>query len=67
MRALAACCLIALLAGPARGQAPRQPVLLDTDLGTDVDDAFALALLLPAPSWTCAASVPSAPRRRRGP
>ncbi|WP_187279448.1 nucleoside hydrolase [Quadrisphaera setariae] len=31
------------------GRAPRRRVVLDTDLGTDVDDALALALLLGSP------------------
>lgn len=41
---LAAC----LLTGPAAGQ-QRQPVLVDTDLGSDLGDAFALALVLASP------------------
>lgn len=32
------------------GQAPKQPVLLDTDFGNDMDDALALALLLASPN-----------------
>ena len=41
-----------LLAFPLPAQAPaieKMPVLLDTDLGSDIDDAFALALLLASP------------------
>src|SRR5687767_11967748 len=55
-----ACCAIALLvtflpAYHARGAAQakeagaKRPVLFDTDLGTDIDDAFALALILASP------------------
>src|SRR6516225_5901557 len=29
--------------------APKVPILLDTDIGTDIDDAFALALILASP------------------
>jgi hypothetical protein len=58
--ALSVCCAIASLvtllpAYPARGAAQgkepaaKRPVLFDTDLGTDVDDAFALALILASP------------------
>jgi len=28
---------------------PKTPILLDTDIGTDIDDAFALALVLESP------------------
>ncbi len=40
--------------GPARieaqmGAAPRQKVIIDTDIGDDIDDAFALALALQSP------------------
>ena len=45
--------LAGLLLAPAAGlraQAPeRVPVILDTDIGSDIDDAFALALLLASP------------------
>ena len=43
--------LVCLLsAAPVAAQAPqRTPVLLDTDIGSDVDDAFALALALASP------------------
>ena len=34
---------------PAAAQAPRIPVLIDTDIGSDIDDAFALALALASP------------------
>ncbi len=34
---------------PAFSQPPRLPVLLDTDIGSDIDDAFALALALASP------------------
>lgn len=33
----------------AAGASPRIPILLDTDIGTDIDDAFALALVIRSP------------------
>jgi inosine-uridine nucleoside N-ribohydrolase len=42
--------LLSLFAAPARAEPPaRIPVLLDTDAGDDIDDAFALALVLASP------------------
>ncbi len=44
--------VIALLPAVGRGDEPaagKVPILLDTDIGTDVDDAFALALALASP------------------
>jgi inosine-uridine nucleoside N-ribohydrolase len=41
--------LLAALAGPARGSAARTPVILVTDIGTDIDDSWALALALRSP------------------
>lgn len=43
--------LILLLAPALRAQAPRAPipVILDTDIGSDIDDTWALALLLASP------------------
>ena len=44
--------LFLLSVTPARAQAPaieKIPILLDTDAGSDVDDAFALALILASP------------------
>lgn len=32
--------------------APRTPVILVTDIGSDIDDSWALALALRSPSWT---------------
>lgn len=49
MRTLTAALVAALLAAPALADAPRVPVILDTDLGSDVDDAFALALAVASP------------------
>jgi hypothetical protein len=40
---------LTLLAGPAIADTPRVPVILDTDIGSDVDDAFALALAVASP------------------
>jgi inosine-uridine nucleoside N-ribohydrolase len=40
---------LAALAGPARGSAARTPVILVTDIGTDIDDSWALALALRSP------------------
>jgi inosine-uridine nucleoside N-ribohydrolase len=47
-RALAAAVLVLAVAGPAMAQ-QRTPILFDTDIGTDVDDAYALALILRSP------------------
>ncbi|HLI33455.1 MAG TPA: nucleoside hydrolase [Terriglobia bacterium] len=54
LAALITCCVVALpglhlfAQRVARGAAPI-PILLDTDIGTDIDDAFALALILRSP------------------
>lgn len=41
-----------VIAAPAKPSAyPSQPVLLDTDIGDDIDDAFALSLLLESPQF----------------
>ncbi|HEY6292080.1 MAG TPA: nucleoside hydrolase [Terriglobia bacterium] len=40
---------IAIVPATARTQKPRIPVILDTDIGTDIDDAFALALIVSSP------------------
>ncbi len=41
--------VLLLAAPPAATAQDRQPVLLDTDLGSDIDDAFTLALILASP------------------
>jgi inosine-uridine nucleoside N-ribohydrolase len=41
--------LLAAFAAPAAAAPPRVPVVLDTDVGGDVDDAFALALAVASP------------------
>jgi inosine-uridine nucleoside N-ribohydrolase len=58
-----ACCLMFLpvlllvFAGPSRadepasGSKPKIPVILDTDIGGDIDDTWALALLLKSPEF----------------
>ena len=46
--ALVAVCLIALAPAVA-ATSKRIPILLDTDIGSDIDDAFALALVLKSP------------------
>src|SRR5438132_11067601 len=48
------CCAILMLAPLGHGQSPPTPalpekVILDTDIGDDIDDAFALALALRSP------------------
>ncbi len=48
-RAWSAAVLVVLLPAVLPAQAPRQPVLLDSDIGCDIDDAFALALVLASP------------------
>src|SRR5262245_4223161 len=46
---LFACLLSLLLPAALLAQAPRSPLLFDTDIGTGIDDAFALALILASP------------------
>lgn len=43
--------LILLLTSAAYGQQSRMKVILDTDIGDDIDDAFALALVLQSPEF----------------
>ncbi|MGH9377347.1 MAG: nucleoside hydrolase [Terriglobia bacterium] len=38
-------------AGPPQPSTERQKIILDTDIGTDIDDAFALALVLSSPEF----------------
>ncbi len=45
----AALCFVLLISVAASGAPPRTPILLDTDIGTDIDDAFALGLVLTSP------------------
>ena len=40
--------LFALFA-PAKAQQDKIPIIFDTDIGTDIDDSFALALILASP------------------
>jgi len=49
MAAVAAGLLMALPAGVAAQAVRPQPVILDTDIGDDIDDAFALGLILTSP------------------
>ena len=53
MRPIIATCLLVLCLAPTvPAQAPaiaRTPLLLDTDIGSDIDDAFALALIFASP------------------
>src|SRR5437868_6839058 len=52
LAAIAATLLVCLTAAAARAQQPpppKIPVLLDTDIGDDIDDALALALVLSSP------------------
>src|SRR4051794_4661647 len=44
MRLLLVLTFLCAMANPLRAQAARVPLLLDTDIGDDIDDAFALAL-----------------------
>jgi len=46
---LSASCALAMLATFSLAAPARLPVILDTDLGADIDDAFALALVLASP------------------
>jgi len=41
--------MVLLLLGSAVGQSPRIPILFDTDIGDDIDDAFAVAWALRSP------------------
>ena len=48
--ALSSLLLVGLsVAAFASAASPRTPVILDTDIGTDIDDAFALALIINSP------------------
>src|ERR1700749_3708726 len=49
LAAFACICLSALSAYPQKHTA--QPVIIDTDIGDDIDDAFALAYALNTPSF----------------
>lgn len=49
MRALIAFLFVLSLAAPAEAQTGPIKVLLDTDIGTDIDDAWALGLLMVSP------------------
>src|SRR5947209_19209396 len=50
-RVLASCllCWVLCVGSICFGQAPQQKVIIDTDIGDDVDDAFALALAVKSP------------------
>jgi inosine-uridine nucleoside N-ribohydrolase len=52
MRAIAVSLLVVLVAAPvpAAGQDTRTKILLDTDIGTDIDDAWTLGYVLKSPS-----------------
>ena len=45
--------LMLALAGRLAAQTPRMKVLFDTDIGTDIDDAWALGYVLKSPSSRC--------------
>jgi inosine-uridine nucleoside N-ribohydrolase len=49
MKLVAACILMASLTAPSLAQNRKIPVILDTDIGDDIDDTWALALLLKSP------------------
>jgi len=50
IRQLAGICILVLLcAGSTGAQAAKEKVIIDTDIGDDVDDAFALALAVKSP------------------
>ncbi|HZQ40528.1 MAG TPA: nucleoside hydrolase [Rhizomicrobium sp.] len=52
MRKLLAIAAAALLLAPlAEAQAPREKIIIDTDIGDDIDDAFAVALALSSPQF----------------
>ena len=41
--------MLGLFVAPVHAQSTRAAILLDTDIGTDIDDSFALALILASP------------------
>src|SRR3569833_3281159 len=52
MRKLLAVAAAALLLAPlAEAQTPREKIIIDTDIGDDIDDAFAVALALSIPEF----------------
>src|SRR3569833_3199214 len=52
MRKLLAVAAAALLLAPlAEAQTPREKIIIDTDIGDDIDDAFALGLALSSPEF----------------
>ena len=52
MRAVSICCVLLILHGVPAQSAPKPvPVLFDTDIGTDIDDAYALALFVHRPDF----------------
>jgi purine nucleosidase len=63
MKAIAAILSLFLLTGPLSAQPPRIPIVIDTDIASDIDDALALALALASPELdvqgitTCAAQA----------
>ncbi len=60
--------LAALVPPPAEPPLEKIPILLDTDIGTDIDDAFALALILASPELDLRGiTTVGAPARRRAP
>ena len=48
---LAVAAAMLLLAPLAEAQAPREKIIIDTDIGDDIDDAFAVALALSSPEF----------------
>ena len=50
-RHLAVIATAILLGTAAQAQAPREKIIIDTDIGDDIDDAFAVALALSSPEF----------------
>src|SRR5690242_7282882 len=48
---LAVAAVMLLLAPTAEAQPPREKIIIDTDIGDDIDDAFAVALALSSPEF----------------
>src|SRR3954462_567201 len=48
---LAIAAALLLLAPAVAAQAPREKIIIDTDIGDDIDDAFAVALALSSPEF----------------
>ena len=54
MRAVSILCFLLMMSGVSAQSAPKPvPVIFDTDIGTDIDDAYALALFVQRRTSNC--------------